>query len=245
MLAMSAVTFWRWLTGQSFPTQEPSAAAPAEERRVWLRHTANLNIHCKQVSDDPESGVYGLIRTISRGGMQLIAPQRFEPGSILSVESASSEREKDFAVLAFVVRAQPHGDSEWSMGCRFSSELGDEQLQAFGAARARPQTPDPRAWSRFPCDTQAVYQCVNSDDQAHYPARVVNISVGGVALQVDEPIALGELLSTELHDSTGRPVVTILACVVHVHTIPDGQILGCQFIRELGEDDLRLLLSSS
>lgn len=243
MLASSAVTFWRWLTGQSFPPEElPAVAAPCEERRVWLRHAANLNILCKEVGDELESGVSGVLRSISRGGMQMIAPRRFEPGSVLRVESADSHDENGFAVLAWVVRAQPHGEREWTMGCRFSSELDDDQLQAFGAARTRPNTPDSRGWSRFPCDTEAIYQRVNGDDPAHYPARVVNISVAGVALRVEQAISLGELLSTELHDSTGRPIVTILACVVHVETYAEGRILGCQFIRELGERDVRALL---
>lgn len=243
MIASSAVTFWRWLTGQSFPLEElPAVAAAGEERRVWVRHAANLNILCKQVGDELESGVSGVLCGISRGGMQMIAPRRFEPGSVLSVESATPHDENGFAVLAWVVRAQPHGEREWTMGCRFSSELDDDQLQAFGAARSRPSTPDSRGWSRFSCDTKAVYQRVNGDDQTHHAARMVNISVGGVALQVDQPISLGDLLSTELHDSTGRPVVTILACVVHVETRPKRRILGCQFIRELGERDVRALL---
>lgn len=243
MLASSAVTFWRWLTGESFPPEEmPTAASLSEERRVCLRHTANLNILCKEVGDELESGVTGVLCSLSRGGMQLIAPRRFEPGSILSVESADARDEKSFAVLAWVVRAQPHGESEWKMSCRFSSELDDDHLQAFGAARTRPRTPDSRGWSRFSCDTKAIYQRVNGEDPTHYPARVANISVGGVALRVDQPIPLGELLSTELHDSTDRPVVTILACVVHVETRAEGRILGCQFIRELGERDVRALL---
>ena len=243
MLASSAVMFWRWLIGQAFPPEElPAVAAPSEERRVWLRHTANLNILCTQVGDELESAVSGVLRSISRGGMQMIAPRRFEPGSILSVELADSRDENGFAVLAWVVRAQPHGESEWTMACRFSSELDDDQLQTFGAARTRPRTPDSRGWSRFACDTKAIYQRVNGDDPAHYPARMVNISVAGMDLRVEQAITLGELLSTELHDSTDRPIVTILACVVHFETGAEGRILGCQFIRELGDQDVRALL---
>jgi serine/threonine protein kinase len=46
----------------------------------------------------------------------------------------------------------------------------------------------------------------------------------------------------ELHDSTGRPVVTVLAGVVHVQSVVEGQRLGCNFIRELGDKDLRGML---
>lgn len=180
MLATSAVTFWRWLTGQPLPLD---AATTAEDRRVWLRHTAKLNIRCEQADEDGESGVYAVVCDISRGGIQIVAPRRFEPGSILNIELTPAQGDSPLAVLACVIRAQPHGESDWAMGCRFSSELEDEQLHAFGAARVRPSTPDPRGWSRFSCEAKAFYQRINSDDPAHHSARVLNISVSGVALQ--------------------------------------------------------------
>jgi hypothetical protein len=243
MLASSAVTFWRWLTGQPIALDPmPSSEEGTENRRVWLRYAANLNIRAEQLSGEAESGVLAVICDISRGGLQIIAPRRFESGTLLSVELPSSRGEDGLAVLACVVRAHPHGDSEWTMGCRFSSELDESQLQAFGAARARPSAPDPRGWSRFPCDAKAFVQRINAADQAHRPAHVLNIAVGGMALLVNEPITIGELLSTELHDGKGKPIVTILACVVHVQTVAEGRILGCNFIRELSDTDVRALL---
>jgi len=215
---------------------------PAEERRVWLRFTTNLNIRCEQIAGETEAGVYAVICDISRGGVQMIAPRRFEPGTILSVELPSTQEQTPLAVLACVIRAHPHGDSEWTMGCRFSSELSEEQLQAFGAVRARPTSPDPRSWERFSCDAKAVYQRVNGDVPVYRPARVLNIAPAGMALLVEEPITIGELLSTELHDATGQHIITILACVVHVQTVAEGQRLGCNFIRELNDKDLRALL---
>jgi hypothetical protein len=242
MLA-SAVTFWRWLTGQPFPLDARGVPSdPAEERRVWLRFSANLNIRCEQVVGESEARVYAVISDISRGGVQMIAPRRFEPGTVLSVELPSPEGQTPLAVLACVIRAQPYGDSEWTMGCRFSSELNEEQLQAFGAVRARPTSPDPRNWERFACDAKAVYQRVSGDVPVYRPARVLNIAPAGIALLVDEEIAIGELLSTELHDPSGQRILTILACVVNVQTVAEGHRLGCNFIRELEDKDLHALL---
>jgi hypothetical protein len=45
-----------------------------------------------------------------------------------------------------------------------------------------------------------------------------------------------------LHDAKGKPIVTILACVVHTQASPEGQILGCSFIRELSDKDIKALL---
>jgi c-di-GMP-binding flagellar brake protein YcgR len=245
MLA-SAVTFWRWLTGQ--PVSLDAKDAPAEsgeandERRVWLRYAADLNTRCAEVGDDGETGIAATIRDISRGGLKVIASRRFEPGTVLSVELPSVSGESALAVLMCVVRAQPHGDTEWAMGCRFSGELSDEQLQAFGAARTRPTPPDARGWSRFPCEAKAIYQRVGERDTAPRSAHVLNISAAGMALVTDEEIAIGELLSTELHHATGKTIVTILACVVHVQQTEEGRVLGCNFIRELNDADLKALV---
>jgi hypothetical protein len=243
MLANTTVTFWRWLTNQSLPfSSPPSVEESGEDRRICVRYAAKLNVRCGEADGEADPGVLAVLCDISRGGIQIIAPCRFEPGALLSVELPSARGGDGLAVLACVIRAQPHGDSEWAMGCRFSQELNDSQLQAFGAARARPESPDPRGWARFPCDAKAFIQRVNGPDQSHRPARVLNVAVGGMALLVEEPVAVGELLSTELHDAKGRPIVTILACVVHTQTVPEGHMLGCNFIRELADKDIKALL---
>lgn len=243
MLANTTVTFWGWLTGQPMSlTPMLAAEESGEERRVRLRYAANLNIRCGEAHEQADLDVMAVICDISRGGIQIIAPRRFEPGIVLSVELPSARGAEGLAVLACVIRAKPHGDSDWAMGCRFCCELNDPQLQVFGAARARPSSPDPRGWSRFPCDAKALVQRVNASDQAHRSARVLNIAVGGMALLVEEPIAVGELLSTELRDAKGQPIVTILSCVVHAQPVAEGQILGCNFIRELSDTDVRSLL---
>ena len=243
MLASAPVTFWRWLTGQPISLEQiPANENSVDERRVWVRYAARLNVRCGEVSGEADSGVVAVIRNISRGGIQMICSRRFEPGTLVSVELPTARSEEGLAVLACVIRAQPHEESEWAMGCRFSSELNEEQLAAFGAARKRPTSPDPRGWSRFPCDARAFYQRVNGPAEPHRPARLLNIAVGGMALLVEEPVAVGELLSAELHDGKGQPVLTILACVVHTQTVAEGQILGCNFIRELSDTDVQALL---
>ena len=243
MLASTPVTFWRWLTGQPLAlTPTLVDDKPGDERRVWLRYAAKMNVRCGEANDGTDAGAMGVIRDLSRGGIQIISSRRFELGTLISVELPAMHGQNALTVLACVVRAQPHGDSEWTMGCRFSCALDDEQLGAFGAARARPSSPDPRGWERFPCDIKAFIQRVNNSDAAYRPARVLNIAVGGMALQVDEPIAVGELLSTDLHDAKGQPIVTLLACVVHSQSVAEGQMLGCNFIRELTDREVLALV---
>ena len=72
--------------------------------------------------------------------------------------------------------------------------------------------------------------------------RVRDISASGMALIVDNEIPTGTLLNAELHGASGR-TFTILACVVHVTTAPEGgHVLGCNFIRVLNETDLQTLM---
>lgn len=243
MLVSATVSFWRWLTGQPLPLESsPTAEKTAEERRIWLRHAASISIRCGEAGSEEQIGVSAVLSDISRGGIQLIASRRFEPGTLLSVELPSARDEDGMAVLACVIRATPHGENEWKMGCRFSSELDDGQLNALGASRTRPAESDPRSWERFPCNTKAFYQRVNDPVGPHHPARVLNIASGGMALMVQEPVDVGDLLSTDLHNAHGQPIMTILACVVHSQNVPEGQILGCHFIRELSDADIKALV---
>lgn len=242
MLA-SAVTFWRWLTGQPIALESSDAEPESnDERRVWLRYAANLNIRCEEVNGDADATVPAQIDDISRGGIKVISRQRFEPGTVLSVELPAARGQTPLAVLACVVRAKPHGEREWAMGCRFSGELNEEHLQAFGAAKTRSETPDARGWTRFSCDANVFFQNVSREKSQRSIGRLLNISAAGMALQVPEDVAVGELLSTELRDAAGSSVVNILACVVHVQASDEGRTLGCNFIRELSDKDLQALL---
>ena len=71
---------------------------------------------------------------------------------------------------------------------------------------------------------------------------MVNISLGGIGLEVEQSIDNGALLNLELKSTAGQ-VKTILACVVHVlsHGVK-GRVLGCNFIHELSEADLHALV---
>lgn len=243
MLASKPVTFWRWLTGQSLALTPVSSEDKADdERRVWLRYAAKKHVRCGEANDVTDAGVRGEIRDLSRGGIQIVAARRFDPGTLIGIELPLFPGQDTLTVLACVVRTQPHGDSEWSMGCRFSCELNDEQLGFFGAVRARPSSPDSRGWERFPCEVKAFIQRVNDPAAAFRPARLLNIAVGGMALQVDESIGVGELLSADLHDGKGQPIVTLLACVVHSQPVAEGQMLGCNFIRELTDQEVSALV---
>ena len=128
----------------------------------------------------------------------------------------------------------------WSVGCTFAAELAEDDLQAFRPHRVKAPVADQREWVRFPCRAQATFQV--RAPAAPAPAEVLNVSASGIGLRAAADLQVGELLSLELRGA-GRPALTTLACVVRVTTEPGGaQVLGCNFIGDLADDDLRALV---
>jgi hypothetical protein len=208
-----------------------------EERRDWVRFPCTLALACQPAGAAERFAVR--VENVSRGGISLAGARRFEPGELLSVELPG----EGTAVLACVVRADAGAAGGWVLGCTFAAELSDEDLERFGAGRARATAPDPRGRVRFPCRTRATFQMVRDPEARSWSARVVDISASGVGLQVSAGLAVGELLSIELRNADDQPVLTTLATVVRV--VRQGEqerLLGCTFIRELGEPELLPLL---
>jgi len=236
-----AASLWRKLKHQP-TTWQPDAATAEEDRRVWVRRHVSAETRVAPASGDGEASLTARIVNVSAGGIKLVVRWAFGPGDLLTVDLPSGEGEPAVTVLACVAYAHPSDDGEWTIGCRFSAELNDAELAAFGATRSKSALPDSRNWSRFPCEVKAIYQIVPETDDVRREAKVLNISAGGVALAVEEDIRAGTLLSAELQAPDGRTVVTILACVVHVTVQSEHErILGCNFIQELGDDKLEAL----
>ena len=232
-------SFWHRLVGKPAGTIE----APAE-RRLWVRYPANLQTNV-QLGTDPvvETRVSARVQDISPGGANLLVDHPFETGQMLGVELPQGGNEDKHTVLACVVRVVPDGEGQWALGCVFSRELTDDDLEGFGAKRVRHSPPDQRMWMRFATDRQASFQKVGDPENQNYLAQVINLSASGVGLAVTIAVEAGALLSVDLRGPDGDVARTILACVVHVTTQADGHwALGCNFIRELSEEDFQALI---
>jgi c-di-GMP-binding flagellar brake protein YcgR len=231
--------FWRRLVGR--PGKSKGAAAEEAERRVWVRYPANLQTTL-QAAQAPEERLSARVGDISRGGIKLVVQRPLQTGELLSVELPCGD-EAAQTVLACIVRVEALPDGEWSVGCTFSRELGDDDLEGFGARRVRNDPSDQRLWMRFPCNIRATVQKVASPESPAEAARVLNISATGIGILVPQLIDTGALLSVELQPAGGKEPRTMLACVVHVNPQANGEFaLGCNFIRELTEQDLQTLL---
>jgi hypothetical protein len=78
----------------------------------------------------------------------LVVPRRFEPGAGLAVELPASDGQASYTVLAKVIRACSLAGGSWMLGCKFISELSDDEVQRLLPAvetadsSSESQTPD-------------------------------------------------------------------------------------------------------
>ncbi len=206
-------------------------------------HTAQVKVAQTTHTERAPERAPAHIRDVSLGGVNLVCDRPFQPGQILSLELPGVVEDGDHQVLACVVRSVPEPDGQWSLGCVFSRELSAEDLEKFGARKTKTPTHDQRTWVRFDCALKATYSRVGDPTGSALPAGVLNVSPSGVGLLIKENVEPGSLLNVHLCGKDGREVRTILACVVHSTLRASGDLaLGCNFIRELAEEELQVLL---
>jgi c-di-GMP-binding flagellar brake protein YcgR len=235
-------SWWRRLTKGQSDAGPSGTAATHEERRIWVRHPCDLQTQYAPDADEPPLSAQ--VVDISCGGAKVIVGRAHEPGSLISIELPGPDGKTACAALACVVHQRQLSAAEWVLGCNFSKELEEEHLRAFGFDKGTSASSDKRTWQRFAANVTASVQLTNSNDLTRWPAKVLNLSPGGVALVVERDIRNGTLLTANLCGATGQTVETILICVVHITTLDDGtRRLGCNFIRELEESHLRQLLA--
>ena len=98
--------------------------------RVHERHPCELPTTCKPASllEMKESSWAAVITDISQGGVCLRLERRFEKGTPLAIELPNSHEDEASTVFVKVVSVQPQ-EGGWVLGCRFVSELADDELQ--------------------------------------------------------------------------------------------------------------------
>lgn len=236
------VSFWRRLL---HPRDKRNTAGETaqEERRGSRRFRVQRPILYELAGGSGPGALTAHMRNISVGGINLLVEQNYRPGDLLSIHLPASADEAPTTVLACVVHVTPLDGDCWALGCTFARELSEQDLQSFcGSADPEPHT-DQRSYPRYTCDIQARYQVVSAPALPAQPALVLNISNTGVGLLVRRCIEVGSLLTMELAAANHPVPLTILSCVVHVTELPEEEwALGCNFITEISEIDLKSLL---
>ncbi len=236
-------SFWRRMVGKNAPpASQPQNIAVEEDRRLWVRYATDLQGNVLLAEKNAGDKVLARVRDLSVGGANLQMDRAMQTGQMLTLE-LPAEGDEVRTVLACVVRASAESDGKWSLGCVFARELTNDDLGAFGAHRSPSAHDDQRTWVRFSSALRANYRKVGDPVDVSHPAQVLNISANGIGLSVHPSLQAGSLLNVDLQDKDGRLVRTILACVVHTTLRSGGDYaVGCNFIRELNEDELQSLL---
>jgi hypothetical protein len=102
-----------------------------------------------------------------------------------------------------------------------------------------PET-DRRVWVRHPSSQQTVVQSAAFGEGDALPARVGDVSLGGIRLLVARRFEPGSLLIIEIPGGDQKAQQKVLAYVVHATQEENGEWrIGCTFARELTDADLR------
>jgi serine/threonine protein kinase len=143
----SCLEFFKMLTaaqrfddgnGDDLPPSVLAPAAPASERRAWVRHALDIGT-CGVIDTSacgrggPETEEYWplVIRDLSVGGVGVLLARRFELGTELSIELSAGPDAPPRRLVARVVRIVPEKNGHWVHGCAFSQRLREDELNTL------------------------------------------------------------------------------------------------------------------
>jgi PilZ domain len=224
------------------PNSQDSGVAQGQDRRASERYPCSLRSDCHPLAGERTDSWRAQVQNIATGGIGLMLKRRFEPRTVLVIGLENPEQGFARTMLARVVHAAAQGDGTWYVGCAFLRELGEDDLRACGAEGIRPAGPDCRAWVRVSCDIDSFCREHGEGTSDRWPVKVVNVSPAGLALVVSRPVPKGALLTVELPTAEGQAAREVSVRVVEAQARPEEEwLLGCEFVEQLGEDELRRL----
>jgi hypothetical protein len=186
------------------------------------------------------------VRNISAGGIGMEMTCSFTPGALVSIAlPASAEEGHPTEVLACVVRCDEMTEGRFAVGCTFAAVLPEEDLALFGAKQVKTGDGDKRQWERYPCKAHAFLMPVHAERPAPVkPAVMRDISAGGIAVEADADVQVGDLVQIDVvrDDET---LYSTLASVVRVERghASGRAFIGANFIGELPEDKLARIMA--
>ena len=110
---------------------EASTDGPAVDCRVYERKACALPTTCQpaSVSEMNELRWSASICDISQGGLLVHLPRRFEKGTGLAIELPGDGTRESSVVFVKVVYVKAKEAGVWALGCKFVSELSEDELQ--------------------------------------------------------------------------------------------------------------------
>ena len=215
-----------------------------EDRRAAVRRPTTLWVACREATEEGAGRWRARLQDVSPLGIGLLLARPLEPSTLLRIELENPARGLSRQVLARVVHVQHTPGGPWLVGCAFAKELDDASLRLLRAERVRPTGGDARRWVRFPCNVETVCHTCETAPGERRPARIVNISPGGVGLLLPCEFAAGTILHFELPGAGAEAPRQVLVRVVRAleHGNAGEWFLGCEFADQLSEQELQCLV---
>jgi len=111
--------------------------------------------------------------------------------------------------------------------------------------RSEPPAGERRAYVRLASALSATCRWGGRSQDVGWPARVRNVSRGGIGLLLRHCFRPGTSLIVELRDEVGRPLGTVSVRVIHATAVAaDGGprwLLGCAFEQSLTDEEWQAL----
>ena len=119
------------LRQSSFAAIENPDPFSTANRRAAERHLASGKVSCHPACGRTGELWSGRVRDISRTGIGLVLPRRWEKGTILLLQLDPIRGSGPRTLCACVIHSTPHPDDGFVVGCTHGGELSDEDIQAF------------------------------------------------------------------------------------------------------------------
>lgn len=221
-----------------------SPIPPSQERRKQPRLQTQLTA-LVEATEGETARFTAQIVEVSELGMRFNLRHRYQEGNTIRIDLPNAELGPVTTVLACVMHAQQEKDGLWTTGCQFCTELDEDDLVELGVRRRLSMAPvksDQRQHPRIPIKAQVHYRDLNTANASLHAGQVINVSPMGIGLRAKESLKPGTLLDLQLVGDNGKKLFDILACIVYRHLNPEGDFnLGCNFIRELTDDELKTM----
>lgn len=128
------IDFWASLW-KPLPLRSGVSARPEGERRDLERHERSLEVTCRPLHGlGPPPSWPAVVQDVSVGGLGLLLPREVAPDTMLEVVWPKRIAGLPPATPVRVARATAQPGGNWALGCAFTVDLSEVQLQALLAA---------------------------------------------------------------------------------------------------------------
>ena len=112
-------------------TESPAPGHPSIACRIYERLTCEMPTTCQPASAlaMKEMRWSAIITDISQGGVRVKLQRRFERGTGLAIEMPGDAQRESAVVFVKVRHVKAQDDGTWALGCKFISELSDDEVQ--------------------------------------------------------------------------------------------------------------------